>query len=150
NEIGDAMRTSTALFLFTFFYLSAFAYDDSLREIELIDGSTIRAHVLSMDGKTYRLRSETLGEIEISEYRVKEIRTPQAQNALPKQRPTTTQTVPFQNDTTSTEADTTPTFPNSSTTAIPSTGDVQQALTQDPAAMSKILSLQDDPLVQSI
>ena len=68
------------------------AYGDSLREVELIDGSMIRAQVFSMDGKTYRLRSETLGEVEIPEYRVKAIRTPKTESVWPRQRNTATST----------------------------------------------------------
>ena len=144
------MKTSTSFFLLLTLCCLTPAYGDSLREVELIDGSVIRAQVLSMDGKTYRLRSETLGEIEVPEYRVKAIRTPHAQNTSPQQHATITPDVQSQNETTPIVTDTAPTLSNSPPTAIPSAGDLQQAFSQDPAAMSKILSLQDDPLMQDI
>lgn len=138
------------IFLLTFCCFFTPAYGDSLREIELVDGSVIRAQVLSMDGKTYRLHSETFGEVNIPEYRVKAIRMPQAQNTAPQQRITTTPAVQSQNETVPTAADTSPIAPTSPTLTTPSTGDLQQAFSQDPAAMNKIFSLQDDPLVQEI
>ncbi len=146
------MNTSTSFFLLLTFCCFTPAYGDSLREIELIDGSTIRAQVLSMDGKTYRLRSETLGEVEIPEYRVKAIRTPKAQSGALQQHntATSTPTPQFQPETEPTVADTQPSLPNSPPTAIPSTDDLQHAFSQDPAAMSRILSMRDDPLVQNI
>ena len=70
-----------------------------------------------MNHGVYRLRSETLGEIEIPKHRVKAIRSPGIQTAGPQ---------------------------------TPSVHDLQEALRQDPQAMNKILSLQDDPLMQSI
>ena len=145
------MKTSTFfLLLLTFHYSFTPAYGDSLREVELVDGSVIRAQVLSMDGKTYRLRSETLGEVEIPEYRVKAIRTPKTESVSPRQRSTSTPAAQSQNETDPVVADTDPALPSSPPSVIPSSGDLQQAFSQDPAAMSKILSLQDDPLVQSI
>jgi len=112
------------------------AFSGTLREIELIDGSIIQAEVLSMDGKVYQLRSETLGTIEVPEYRVKAIRSPGETLVRPQITP---------------EPTLSPASP-SSTTPIPtpSANDVQQALSQDPAAMNKILSLQNDPLMQQI
>ena len=146
------MKTSTFFFLLlTFHYSFTPAYGDSLREVELIDGSVIRAQVLSMDGKTYRLRSETLGEIEISEYRVKAIRTPKAESASPQPHSTTAPTIqPQSSESEPYVVDNNPPVSSSPPVAIPSAGDLQQAFSQDPAVMNKILSLQDDPLVQDI
>jgi len=141
----------------TFFFLTLFlccisplAYGSSLREVELIDGSVLRAHVLSMDGKTYRVRSETLGEFEIPEYRVKAIRTPQGQSESAQSRTTATPLPQAQGETEPTVPTPNPIPFSSPATTLPSAGDLQQALTQDPAAMSKVLSLQNDPLVQDI
>ncbi len=144
------MKTSTVFFLFMFLSLSSLAYGDTLREIELIDGSTIRAQVLSMDGKTYRLRSETLGDIDVPEYRVKAIRTPKAASTSSQSHGMATPTAQPQSESEPNVADNNPPSISSPPAAIPSSGDLQQALSQDPAAMNKILSLQDDPLVQDI
>lgn len=144
------MKTSTIFFLFLIFSFSPLAHGNVLREVELLDGSTIRAQVLSMDGKIYRLRSETLGDIEIPEYRVKAIHTPKTESATSQPHNTTTPTTQPQSDAESTVADNIPPSINSPPIAIPSTGDLQQAFSQDPAAMNKILSLQDDPIVQEI
>ena len=115
-----------------------FAYGGTLREIELIDGSRILAEVVAMDGQVYRLRSEALGELEIPEYKVKAIRT--------------SDTTPTQNQSASTPIDQggTPLPAMVPSTASPALGGLQQSFAQDRAAMGKVLSLQDDPLVQSI
>ena len=144
------MKTSTSFFLLLTLCCLTPAYGDSLREVELIDGSVIRAQVLSMDGKTYRLRSETLGEVNIPEYRVKAIRMPETKSEAFQQHNTATSTQQFQPETEPVITNTNPTPPNSPPTVIPSAGDLQQAFSQDPAVMSKILSLQDDPLMQDI
>jgi|SRR5581483_11357823 len=144
------MKTSTAFFLFTFLSFSSLVHGDMLREIELIDGSTIRAQVLSMDGKTYRLRSEILGDIDVPEYRIKAIRTPRAESTSPQSRGTATPTAQPQSEPEPTVTDNNPPSISPPPAAIPSAGDLQQAFSQDPTAMNKILSLQDDPLVQDI
>ena len=142
--------TTSSFLLFTFFCFFTPTYGDSLREIELIDGSTIRAQVLSIDGKTYRLRSETLGELNIPEYRVKAIRTPKVPPYALPQHVNPSQATQSQDDLTSVTSDTAPQIPNSFPATAPSPSDLQRALSQDPAAMNKILSLQNDPLVQEI
>ena len=126
------------IFLFTLVFcgLPFFAYGGTLREVELIDGSIIRAEVLSMDGKTYRLRSDALGTVEMPEYQIKAIRSPD--ESLVRQQ---------------TAAE--PTFspsaaPLATPAPTPSADDLQQALSQNPAAMNKIISLQNDPLMQQI
>jgi hypothetical protein len=145
------MKTSPFFFFLLTLYSSFTpAYGDSLREVELVDGSVIRAQVLSMDGKTYRLGSETLGEVEIPEYRVKAIRAPKTASVSPQQHGASTPAAQSQNETDPLVADTDPALASSPPSAIPSPGDLQQAFSQDPAAMSRILSLQEDPLVQSI
>ncbi|MBM4256388.1 MAG: hypothetical protein FJ147_10860 [Deltaproteobacteria bacterium] len=145
------MRTRFfALSLLTFFCSFTSAYGSSLRDVELIDGSVIRAQVLSMDGKTYRLRSETLGDVEIPEYRVKAIRGAKAKSAPTQSDKTSATTQQWQPETAQSVTDT-GALPSSSPPAvIPSTNDLQQAFSQDPAAMNSILSMRDDPLVQSI
>ena len=126
------------IFLFTLIFcdLSFLAYGGTLREIELIDGSIIRVEVLSMDGKTYRLRSDALGTIEMPEYQGKAIRSPGESLVRPQ-----TAAEPHVGSSASPPATPVPT---------PSTNDLQQALSQNPAAMNKIISLQNDPLMQQI
>jgi hypothetical protein len=131
-----AMYLRRFFFTLVFCGLPFFAYGETLREVELIDGSIIRAEVLSMDGKMYRFRSDTLGTIEVPEYRVKSVRSPGEPSVH-------WQAVP--------EPTSSPTAPPLATPALtPSTDDLQRALRQNPAAMNKILSLQDDLLMQQI
>lgn len=140
----------SSFFLLTFCCLLTPAYGDPLCEVELIDGSVIRAQILSMNGKTYRLRSEALGEVEIPEYRVKAIRTPKTQSGPPQEHQATSTPQQSQEEIAPTVADDQSLPAHSPPTTIPSTSDLQHAFTQDPAAMSSILSMRDDPLVQRI
>ena len=119
------MKVSTSLLILVVSCFPILAHGGTLREIELADGSVIRAEVVSMSGGVYRLRSDTLGEIEVPEYRVRAIRSLEVQAAGPQVNPEPGKT-------------------------LDSAVDLQQRLLQDPAAMEKILSLQNDPLVQSI
>lgn len=132
------MRVPTVLFLFTLCGSPLLAYGGTLREIELIDGSVIRAEVVSMNGQTYRLRSETLGEVEIPEPRVKAIRAVET--------PLTTQ----QSSAATPTNELLPAVIPAAPTSASAVDDLQQAFSQDPAALNDILSLQDDPLMQSI
>ena len=111
-------------------------YGGTLREVELLDGSIIRAEMLSMDGKMYRLRSDALGTIEVPEYQVKAIRSP----GDPHVRPQTAEEPNVES----------PTSPLATPAPTPPANDLQQALSQNPAAMNKIISLQNDPLMQQI
>jgi hypothetical protein len=114
------------------------AYSETIQEIELTDGSIIRATVMSMSQGLYQLRSETLGNVEIPAQRIKAIRSLHASDVLPRTSAEPAGPVPSL-----AEDQTIP-------TETPSAGDLQQSLMHDPAAMDKVLSLQDDPLVQSI
>jgi hypothetical protein len=130
------MRVSAFLLLLSVCCYPILAHGGALREIELADGSVVRAEVVSMNNGIYRLRSETLGEIEVPESRVRAIRSPGAQAARPQISP---------------EPEASEYSPATAAPApAPSGDDLQQALTNDPAAMEKILSLQNDPLMQSI
>jgi hypothetical protein len=100
-----------------------------------------------MDGKTYRLRSETLGEFDLPEYRVKAIRTPQGHKGSVQSRDITP---PQSRSETEQAAPTSSPLPFSPSPTTPVMNDIQQALTQNPQAMDKVLSLQNDPLVQDI
>ena len=130
------MRLRLFFFILVFCGLPFFAFGGTVREVELIDGSIIRAEVLSMDGKTYRLHSDALGTIEVPEYRVKAIRSP-GESLIHSQttpEPTLSPTAP----------------PTTMPAPTPATHDLQQALSQNPAAMNKIISLQNDPLMQQV
>ncbi|MGR9090958.1 MAG: hypothetical protein ACU85U_10315 [Gammaproteobacteria bacterium] len=91
------------------------------QDIELSDGSVVRAEVISMDGGTYVLRSETLGRLEMPAANIRSISSgkPAAQaNAV---SPSTVQI-----------------------------DGIRKSIINDPEAMNKIQSLQDDPVVQNI
>jgi hypothetical protein len=111
-------------------------YGGMLREVELLDGSIIRAEMLAMDGKMYRLRSDALGTIEVPEYQVKAIRSP----GDPHVRPQTAEEPNVESSAS----------PLATPVPTPSADNLQQALSQNPAAMNKIISLQNDPLMQQI
>jgi hypothetical protein len=124
------------LFLLILCSFPHLASSGTLREIELIDGSIIQAEVLSMDGKVYQLRSGTLGTITIPEDQVKAIRSPGETLVRPQ---ITSEPTPSISSS-----------PLVTPTPAPATNDLQQMLSQNPAAMDKILSLQNDPLMQQI
>ena len=128
--------TIPALLLFLTSLFTA-AYGGMLREVELSDGSVVHAEIVGMEQGMYRLRSSALGEFEVPESQVIMIRTPDRESvsASPVRKPSDTQ------------VDAVDGRPQLS---LPSAGELQHALSQDPAAMNEILSLQDDPLVQSI
>lgn len=125
-------------FFFTLIFcgLPFLAHGGTVREVELIDGSIIRAEVLSMDGKTYQLRSDALGTIEVPEYRVKAVRSP-GESAVQWQP------VPDSTLAPATSSSATP-------ARSPSSDNLQRALSQNPAAMNKIISLQNDPLMRQV
>jgi len=132
------MRFSSILFILATICSPLLASGETVREIELTDGSLIRAEVVSMSQGVYRLRSDLLGEIEVPEQRIRVIRSPAAEAATPKMdgEPGVESYAPG--------AAFSPPAPT------PSAAELQQRLQQDPRALEKILSLQNDPLVQSI
>lgn len=117
------MKALTFLLILAVFCFPILVYGGTLREIELTDGSVVRAEVVSMSRGVYRLRSDTLGEIEVPEYRVRAIRSLEVQTVGPQAHPEPSKAL---------------------------STNLQQRLLQDSAAMEKIFSLQNDPLVQSI
>jgi hypothetical protein len=108
------------------------AKSDVVREIELTDGSRIQAEVVSLSQGVYTLRSESLGEIEIPAEKIKTIRlagTGESSSPTLSASPSPQQSTPAVNSQVS---------------------NVQLSLMQNPANVDTILSLQEDPLVQSI
>jgi hypothetical protein len=95
---------------------------DGVQDIELVDGSRVRAEVVSLEQGVYRLRSDSLGEIRIPAAEIKSI--------------------------TRRQMGTTASDPTRSHTA--QIDSVRDSLIQDPDAMSKIEALQNDPLVKNI
>jgi len=124
------MRISLLLLSFVLLSFPVTAQSRTAQEIELTDGSIIRAEIVSMQNGVYRLRSSALGEFDVPETKVRMIRA----------EGTPSQPSPL----------TAPASPVPQASPSRSAEDLQQALTQDPAAMEKIRALQNDPAMQSI
>jgi hypothetical protein len=90
------------------------------QNVELTDGSRVRAEVISLDQGVYTLRSESLGEIRIPAARIRSISA---------------------GDLTTTAA----TAPESA-----QIDQIRRSLAQDPNIMGDIQSLQNDPLVKDV
>jgi hypothetical protein len=106
------------------------AEPENLREIELTDGTVLRAEIVSLHDGVFHLRSRALGEIEVPETRVKKIviRSASPARPAPEVEP-----------------------PPSSGAHAPAAGsEFVENLTRDPSFREKALSLQDDPAVQDI
>src|SRR5713101_9930021 len=78
------MKFSAILFLLALLGFPLLAAGDTVHEVELTDGSIIRAEVVSMSQGIYWLRSDTLGEIEVPEQRIKAIRSSAVETATPR------------------------------------------------------------------
>ena len=101
---------------------AAFAVEAGpLQDIELSDGSVVRAEVISMDNDTYVLRSETLGRIEIPAAKISSISSGKTAAQAHAVTPATVQI-----------------------------DGIRKSIINDPDAMNKIQSLQGDPVVQNI
>ncbi|MDA0824477.1 MAG: hypothetical protein O3C28_18945 [Proteobacteria bacterium] len=96
---------------------------NELKFIQLVDGSKLRAEVVSLNNDIYTLRSAALGEIEIP-----------ADNV----------------DSISATAPTDRTASTASTTTGPVLDNVRRSLIENPETMGKINQLQNDPMVQEI
>lgn len=92
-----------------------------LQDIELSDGSVVRAEVVSMDNGRYVLRSETLGRIEMPAANIRSIASGKAPAQASTVSPNTVQI-----------------------------DGIRKSIINDPEAMNKIQSLQGDPVVQNI
>jgi len=110
-----------------FFFLivatqTCFAADS---EIHLNDGSVISGNVLSFDGKTYRIKSNSLGVIELADSKIKLIRSGSA-------------------NTSAAGKSTNSGINQSNVNAM------QQQLMSNPDIMRSITSLQNDPQIQAM
>jgi len=94
-------------------------------EIHLQDGSIISGEILSFDGKIYRIKSKSLGQIELSESKIDVIRTSTGKTGAGKMPPN-------------------PGSKQQNITAI------QQQLMSNPDIMRLITSLQNDPQVRKL
>lgn len=92
-----------------------------VQDIELSDGSVVRAEVVSMDNGTYVLQSQTLGRIEMPAARISSISSGKAPQQAHAVSPTSAQI-----------------------------DGIRKSIINDPEAMNKIQSLQGDPVVKNI
>jgi len=97
----------------------------TLQYIQLVDGSELRAEVISFSADTYTLRSTSLGEVKIPADKIRTISTQPKATAANSVAPTAT----------------------SGGSAM---DNVRRSLMEDKNAMTKIESLQDDPVVKDI
>ena len=123
------MKGPLILMLLAFSWFPVCAHSDVTREVELTDGSRLKAEIVSLQDGVYTLHSESMGEIKIPAEKIKTIRLtgtfdPPAPPAPASQ----------------------PAAPNIASQA----DNMRLSVIQNPENMDKILSLQDDPLVESI
>lgn len=102
--------------------LSPLAVAGPTQNIELTDGSIVRAEIESLSNDVYVLRSDTLGRIEMP---VSKVRTISSGKAAPPAAA-------------------------SANAHAPQIDGIRKSIVNDPAAMDRIKSLQGDPLVQNI
>ncbi|MCL0046134.1 hypothetical protein M1N16_07940 [Nitrospinaceae bacterium] len=115
------LKTCTSIFLFLWAVSSA-SHAGVVSQIQLLDGSVIRAEIISFSNGVYKLRSESLGTISVEEKRVQSILPNESQiSGTPAQLET----------------------------ADPLVGQkvqgLQQKLTSDPKTMEMLLDLGNDP-----
>ena len=92
------------------------------QDIELIDGSIVRAEVVSLSNGTYKLRSDSLGDVQIPAAKIKSISTYGHSSTVTSSAPVGTAHI----------------------------DSVRKSIVEDPNAMAKIETLQNDPLVKDI
>jgi len=115
------LKTCTSIFLFLWIVSSA-SHAGVVSQIQLVDGSVIRAEIISFSNGVYTLRSEMLGTLSIAEDRVQSIRPNKSQ---------------------------TPGMLEKLESSDPSVGKkvqgLQQKLASDPKTMEMLLDLGNDP-----
>ena len=116
------MKSSSNVMFFLAILIPAWVHAAPVQYIEFSDGSRVRAEVISLDEGVYTLRSEMLGEMRIPADRIKSISTRELAG--------------------------TAAAPGLSTQA--QINSMRESLLQNPNALAKIQSLQNDPLVKEI
>jgi len=96
---------------------------DTTQTIHLVDGSQLRAEVISLSDGTYTLRSNTLGEMKMSASKITLITAQGTASAA-----------------------SVATAPSESAVI----DNIRKSITQNPDAMSKIDALQNDPMIKDI
>ena len=116
------MHINYKLLILLAIFISSRAFAGPAQNIELTDGSIVRAEVVSLSGGTYTLRSDTLGEMRIPAAKIKSITIPEVATATA----------------------------NSAAPSTADLDSIRNSLINNPTSMAKIESLQSDPLVQDI
>ena len=93
-----------------------------VQDIELIDGSIVRAEVISLRNETYTLRSDSLGDLQIPATKIKSI-SASGHSISDK---------------------------NSAAASAVNIDSIRKSIVKNPNAMAKIEALQNDPLVKNI
>jgi hypothetical protein len=101
------------------------AFSAKTGEFELTDGSVVRGEIVSVEGGTYRIRTESLGEIRLDESKIKSIRVGNASAASSGKKGTG----PFENEQVKV---------------------LKDRLAADPDIMSLVTELQGDPAIQEV
>ena len=114
-----SFRISCYIILLTFSF-SAFPAEN--REIVLKDGSVISGEILSFDGTNYKIKSHSLGTVEISNEEIKVIRAASQTKSMDKQTSISRQNI----------------------------SSLQKQMLSNQDIMALINSLQNDPQVQGI
>lgn len=105
--------------------LAGIAYCGQTSRIELTDGNTINAEVVSFNNGTYTLKSAGLGEMQVDASKIRSIEAP---NAIPKNAPDA-----------------------ASVDIIKSKmGTMEEAITNNPEAMKSVAGLLADPQFQEV
>ena len=112
-----------------------------LRAIELTDGTTIVAEILSVDNGVYTLRSESLGEMKVPSSDIRVIRFPPSKNA----RPAPAREAPGMG--TASGASGKPAHTRDHDSQVE---DLKRSMAEDEDIMAIIRSLQDEPEVQAV
>jgi len=116
------MNTSCKLLILIAIFIPTLAQAGPVQEIELTDGSIVRAEVVALNNGTYTLRSDSLGEMEIAAAKIKTISNRVGSTAAVNPDPSSAVNIE----------------------------DLRKSIINDPNAMAKIETLQNDPLVQDI
>jgi hypothetical protein len=115
--------------LLAFSWFPVCAHSDVVSEVELTDGSRLKADIVSLQDGVYTLHSESIGEIKIPAEKIKTIRLTGTLDPPAPPAPASQAAAP-----------------NIASQA----GNMRLSVMQNPENMDKILSLQDDPLIESI